>query len=218
MPQATVRDFGAVAALVDLARRLRLAEIIDRHLPKRGPGPSVGTYLLVAVLSCLPLLQVRPRPLVPAHRTPPHPTLPAVNASGTTGCLPNAIQAIERDLVAAMVRDFRVDLRHLLFDATNFFTFIDTFNDQSTLAQRGHSKEGRASLRIVGLALLVSADPTCPCCTPPIPATVPTPPPFRISAAGSPSAAAPSPTRPSGEEPEGLAGPHPLPRSARHPN
>ena len=53
-PQATVRDFGAVAALVDLARRLRLAEIIDHHLPKRGPGPSVGTYLLVAVLNrCL---------------------------------------------------------------------------------------------------------------------------------------------------------------------
>ena len=53
-PQATVRDFGAVAALFDLARRLRLAEIIDRHLPKRGPGPSVGTYLLVAVLNrCL---------------------------------------------------------------------------------------------------------------------------------------------------------------------
>ncbi|MQA92560.1 MAG: IS1634 family transposase [Gemmatimonas sp.] len=36
--------------------------------------------------------------------------------------------------------------------------FIDTFNDQSTLAQRGHSKEGRAALRLVGLALLVTAD------------------------------------------------------------
>ena len=53
-PQATVRDFGAVAALFDLARRLQLAGIIDRHIPKRGQGPSVGTYLLVAVLNrCL---------------------------------------------------------------------------------------------------------------------------------------------------------------------
>ena len=74
----------------------------------------------------------------------------------------DAIQAIERDLVAALVRDFQVDLRQVLFDATNFFTFIDTFNDKSTLAQRGHSKEGRASLRIVGLALLVSADSHLP--------------------------------------------------------
>ncbi|MCP4822992.1 MAG: hypothetical protein GY892_02635, partial [Shimia sp.] len=38
------------------------------------------------------------------------------------------------------------------------FTFIDTFNERNTLAQRGKSKEGRKALRIVGLALLVAAD------------------------------------------------------------
>ena len=43
-PQATVRDFGVVAALFDLARRLQLAGIIDRHIPKRGQGPSVGQW------------------------------------------------------------------------------------------------------------------------------------------------------------------------------
>jgi transposase len=57
-----------------------------------------------------------------------------------------------------MVREFDIDPRRVLFDATNFFTFIDTFNERCTLAQRGKSKEGRAALRIVGLALLVSAD------------------------------------------------------------
>ena len=40
----------------------------------------------------------------------------------------------------------------------NFFTYIDSFNPRSTLAQRGKSKEGRAALRIVGLALLVTTD------------------------------------------------------------
>jgi transposase len=69
-----------------------------------------------------------------------------------------SIEAIERDLVRHMVEEFGLDLERVLFDATNFFTFIDTFNQRSTLAQRGKSKEGRASLRIVGLALLVSAD------------------------------------------------------------
>jgi transposase len=57
-----------------------------------------------------------------------------------------------------VVEEFELDVHRLLFDATNFFTFIDTFNDKSTLAQRGKSKEGRSSLRIVGLALLVTAD------------------------------------------------------------
>ena len=43
--KAVVTEFGAVVALYDLARRLRLVEHIDRHVPaRRGPrGPSVGT-------------------------------------------------------------------------------------------------------------------------------------------------------------------------------
>src|SRR3989304_5692455 len=65
-----------------------------------------------------------------------------------------ALVAIERDLTAHLVREFTLDLRRVLFDATNFFTFIDTFNQRSTLAQRGKSKEGRAALRIVGLVPL----------------------------------------------------------------
>ena len=38
---AVVTDFGAVAALYDLAE-LELVEHIDAHVPKRGNGPSVG--------------------------------------------------------------------------------------------------------------------------------------------------------------------------------
>src|SRR5437870_12651979 len=44
---AVVTEFGAVAALFDLAQRLRLVEHVDRHVPAgRGPsGPSVGSFL-----------------------------------------------------------------------------------------------------------------------------------------------------------------------------
>jgi transposase len=69
---------------------------------------------------------------------------------------------IERDISQRVVSLFDVDLSCLLFDATNFFTFMDTFNGRSRLAQRGHSKEGRDSLRILGLALLVTADGEVP--------------------------------------------------------
>ena len=48
---AVVTEFGAVAALYDLATRLGLVEHIDRHVPKRGSGPTVGTYLLVAIIN-----------------------------------------------------------------------------------------------------------------------------------------------------------------------
>ena len=165
-PRTLVRDFGAVAALFDLAQRLRLVEHVDRHVPQRGSGPSVGTYLLVAILNrCLApcseagiaawydrtvlpeLLPVRGSQLSSQHFWD--------NFDRVT---PDAIQAIECDLVAALVRDFEIDLRQVLFDTTNCFTFLDTSNNKSSLAERGHTKEGPTSLRSVGVALLASRD------------------------------------------------------------
>ena len=164
--EAVVREFGASTALLTLARRLRLVEHIDRHVPKRGSGPSVGHYLLAAVLNrCLApgskaslarwfdstalarLLPLRSHQLTSQRFWDHMHRIPVA-----------ALPAIERDIVTAMTREFGLDLRQVLFDATNFFTYIDTFNDHSELAQRGHSKEGRRSLRIIGVALLVTTD------------------------------------------------------------
>src|SRR3954470_13629233 len=172
--KALVTEFGAVVALFDVARRLRLVESIDRHVPApRGPrGPSLGHYLLVAALNrCTDprskvqiaawyersalrrLLDFRPEQLTSQRFWDQMDRLP-----------PHAIRAIERDLTAHLIREFALDVRQVLFDATNFYTFIDTFNDRCTLAQRGKSKEGRAALRIVGLALLVTAEFHIPLC------------------------------------------------------
>lgn len=168
--ESLVTEFGATAALYDLSRRLDLAGIIDRHVPKRGRGPSVGTYLVTATLN---------RCLAPASKakigkwfeTTVLRRLVDVEARQLTSqrfwdnmerVSEEAICAIEAEVVGRAVDDFGLDLSRLLFDATNYFTFIDTFNEKSMLAQRGHSKEGRASLRIVGLALLVSADGQVP--------------------------------------------------------
>jgi transposase len=157
-----------------VARRLRLVEHIDCHVPaRRGPrGPSVGHYLLVAALNrCTDprskvqiaawyqrtalrrLLDFRPEPLTSQRFWDRMDRLP-----------PETIRVIERDLTAHLIREFALEVRQVLFDATNFFTFIDTFNQRCTLAQRGHSKEGRAALRIVGLALLVTTDFHIPLC------------------------------------------------------
>ena len=164
--EATVTQFGAVMALYDLANRLELVEHVDRRVPKRGAGPSVGTYLLAAVLNrCVApcskaslgawfretalrrVLDVEVRQLTSQRYW-----------DNMDRISHDDIAAIERDVTAHLVHEFDLDLRRVLFDATNFFTFIDTFNARSTLAQRGKSKEGRAALRIVGLALLVTAD------------------------------------------------------------
>jgi transposase len=50
----------------------------------------------------------------------------------------------------------------LLLDATNFFTFIDSTNPHSSLAQRGKNKQGRNNLRQVGMLLVVSRKEVIP--------------------------------------------------------
>jgi len=167
LPGAPVRAFGAVAAVYDLAQRLDVVGLIDRHVPKRGTqGPSVGTLLLLAALNravaatskaqvatwyertCLPhWLKLEPGQLTSQRFW-----------DNMDRVRETALTAIERELATRVVEQFQLDLRCLFYDATNFFTFIDTFNPRPTLAARGKSKEGRSNLRILGLALLVTGD------------------------------------------------------------
>jgi hypothetical protein len=67
------------------------------------------------------------------------------------------IAAISQALAQRLIETFHLDVRSLIFDCTNFDTFVDTENP-SQLPQRGHAKSKRTDLRIVGLALLVSVD------------------------------------------------------------
>jgi transposase len=164
--EALITEFGAVVALHGLAERLRLAKIIDKHVPKKSSGPSVGAYLVTAALNrCVAprskakigewfagtalrrLLDIESRQLTSQRFW-----------DNMDRVSDKAIAKIEEEITAHMVKEFNIDLRRVLFDGTNFFTFIDTFNDHCTIAQRGKNKEGRRALRIVGLALLVSAD------------------------------------------------------------
>jgi len=48
-----------------------------------------------------------------------------------------------------------VSSRLLCYDATNFYTFIASTNERTTLAQRGHNKQGRHNLRQVGLSFIL---------------------------------------------------------------
>ena len=171
LPEAPVFDFGAEAALLDLARELGVAEIVDRHVPRRGSrGPSVGTYLLIAALNrCVkPTSKTGSKAGIgPWFDRTSLPRLMKVSASQLTSQRfwdqmdrvdEASIQRIEEELTQRVIDTFDLDLDCLFYDATNFFTFFDTFNERSKLAQRGKSKEGRSSLRVLGLAMLVTGE------------------------------------------------------------
>lgn len=167
IPGAPVYDFGAVVALFSLAERLRIVELIDKHVPKRSKGaPSVGTYLLLAALNRAVAARSKAQLGAWFERTALA-RLMRLSAKQLTSqrfwdnmdrVSETAIVAIERELSTQLIRDFDLGRRCLFYDATNFFSYIDSFNVRNTLAQRGKSKEGRDNLRIVGLALLVTGD------------------------------------------------------------
>ena len=73
-------------------------------------------------------------------------------------CLPiTGIAAAEEEIIANVSREFGIDGEKILYDATNYFTYIDTCNERSTLARRGKNKQKRNDLRQVGIALMVTA-------------------------------------------------------------
>jgi transposase len=169
--EVAFQEFGGSAAVFSLAQALDVVATIDRHVPKRGhQGPSVGQYLLLAALN---------RCLAPTSKaqiaswygkTVLRRLLPLTAKQLTSQRFwdnmervsSEQIAAIEQDLAGAAVSRFGLDLRCLLFDATNFFTFLDSFNLRAKLPQRGHSKEGRENLRLLGLAVMVTADGDVP--------------------------------------------------------
>ncbi len=162
---AQVFEFGALAALWTLAQRLQVVECINAHVTKREQGVSVGEYLVLAALNrCV--APTSKRRLAPWFENTCLRRWMAVKPAQLTSqrfwthmdyVTEEAIRAIEQDLTQRLVQEFKVDLRCLVYDTTNFVSFLDSAT-ASELAQRGHSKVKRHDLKQIGLALVVSTD------------------------------------------------------------
>lgn len=163
--KVAVFSYGPETALLSMAKRLDLVETINRHVSKRAQGLSIGEYMLLAAIN---------RAVAPTSKNKfsewyektvlkrilhfKKDQLSSKRFWDNMSLLTESnIGDIEAELVERMVKDFDISLECLLYDATNFSTFINTKTD-AKLPQRGHAKDKRNDLRIVGLALLVSKD------------------------------------------------------------
>jgi transposase len=161
-------SFGDLGATWSVIVRLHIAEIIDEVVgPRRSDAQaSVGTYIALMILnrvvspcSKLGFSQwwsktagdhlVHLPPAALDHRR----FWEAMDAVTDTQLI-----EIERRIVSEMVRSFGLDCSGLVLDMTNFATYIDSGNEKAQIAQRGHAKQKRTDLRLVGLGLVVSTD------------------------------------------------------------
>lgn len=163
-------EFGATAALWGLAQRIGFGLAVDAAVAKRAQGLTWGTYLQAAAVN----RAVRPRSkrgffawyerTVLSRIVPGAPEAwssqrfwDAMEAVGV-----DALEGIEEAYTAAALAEFGVAREALVFDATNFHTFIASTNPRAPVAQRGHAKSKRHDLRLVGLALACSTDHQIP--------------------------------------------------------
>jgi len=175
-PKSVVsRSFGAVAAALKLCRELEVAEAIDRAVGKtagRRRGPSVGEMIMLAAINraCKPRskrqlgdwhARTALSRLVPAERR----ALSSQRFWDAMGVVSDRVIAeAETEIVRRCIERYGIELRPLIYDTTNFATFIDSANERNTIAQRGHPKTGRRDLRLIGLALCVALDSNIPLC------------------------------------------------------
>jgi transposase len=164
--ETEVAAFADAAALLDIAQRLDLVQLLDSILPaKRHQGLSVGQYLLLAAIN---------RALSPTSKlqfadwyrqTVLTRLLPADPAALSSQNFWNHMDRVtadhvlecEKQITQRLIQRFQLDLRALVYDGTNFFTYINT-RTPGDLPQRGHNKQKRGDLRQVSLGLLVSTD------------------------------------------------------------
>ena len=162
------RALGDLAAAWSILQRLDAVAIIDQIVGARrtDAGCSVGTYLALATCNRV----VAPRSKLgfaawwqttagdrlirlPAAALDHRRFWDAMHAIG-----PAQLADCERQLSARMVEVFGLDLSGLVLDMTNFATFIDSANTRNQLAQRGHAKQKRFDLRLVGVGMVVTRD------------------------------------------------------------
>jgi transposase len=166
----TVYDFGAVTALYSIAERLGVCQIIDDIADKRNQGLPVSTSMLLAAINRVVDPTSKNAFFEWYNKTVLYNIFPGANAKNLSSqgfwnnmelLDENKIRKIEDEITKRVVEQYAIDLDCLLFDNTNFFTYLDTANP-ATLAKRGHSKQKRADLKIVGLSLMVSPDHNIP--------------------------------------------------------
>jgi transposase len=162
------RAFGDLAAAWSVLQQLEVTAIIDQVVGSRraDAAASVGTYLALAALNRV----VAPRSKLafaawwqttagdrlvklPVAALDHRRFWDAMDALSV-----RALRAAERAIAARMVEVFDLDLAGLVLDMTNFATFVDSGNARNQLAQRGHAKQKRFDLRLVGVGLVVTAD------------------------------------------------------------
>lgn len=170
---------GTVAALLDVAAKLDVVGILNKHVKSERPymtkkpvrnNLTVGVTFLLGAMGrvCMPtskmgwwnwakgtsvgyLLRCNFSKVDSQHFWDLMDSFPE-----------DAINTAEQEILNQLFDVYQIQTDTLFYDTTNFFTYIDTTNTHNDIAQRGKNKQKRSDLRQVGLAMVVSKEDHIP--------------------------------------------------------
>jgi transposase len=170
---------GAVSALIDVAVRLDIVGILNKHVkssrdymaekPVRNHLTVGITFLLGAIgRVCMPTSKMgwwnwaRTTSVEYLLRC----SLSKVDSQHFWDLMDSfpteAITKAEQEILSRLLEIYQIQTDTLFYDTTNFFTYIDTTNTRNEIAQRGKKKQKRNDLRQVGVAMVVSKEDYIP--------------------------------------------------------
>jgi len=170
---------GAVCALIDVAARLDIVNILNKYVKSSRPYVTekpVRNNLTVGITFLLGSIG---RVSMPTSKMGWENWARGTSAGYLLRCSfskvdsqhfwdlmdsfpEDAISPAEQEILARLLEVYKIKTDTLFYDTTNFFTYIDTTNDRCDVAQRGKNKQKRNDLRQVGLAMVVSKEDYIP--------------------------------------------------------
>jgi transposase len=162
-----VYNFGSVAAMLSIANEMNLFNIIDAVCHKREQDLPISVYLVVAAINRS--IHAKSKKALGewlSKTSLPH-ILPRINLEKMSSqhfwnhmnmINESDIANMENEIVKQVVKTQKINLDAVLYDSTNFYSYIHSFNEDNKIEARGHNKQKRDDLRQANFALLVSKD------------------------------------------------------------
>src|SRR3989441_11284017 len=165
-----MREFGASTLFYTLVQDLGIVDLINAHVPPAPGGRrtslSVGHYLLLAAVNRAIWAKSKRAFAEWYQTTVLARLLPAASEELRSQRFwdhmhlfeEHHFAPIQQELFTRIRQRFPLGEQFLVYDTTNYYTFIHTFNSRPSLPQRGKNKQKRTDLRQISLALVVDEE------------------------------------------------------------
>ncbi|RLD55461.1 MAG: IS1634 family transposase [Bacteroidetes bacterium] len=162
---AVLFELGTIAAFLHISETIKLKECINAMLPKKQQGLSIGEYLEIAAFnrgidatSKNAMWDWFENTILINHYS--HIKKETLSSQRFWDNMDKIneidIPKIWMRIIDNALKTHQIELDRICYDATNYYTFIGSFNQKCKIAQRGKNKQGRKNLRQINYALFCS--------------------------------------------------------------